>query len=66
MDHGVPLELTAEIRRLLDVEAPTDPQAAAAELDRLIAEYGRGEVGAALTLVAPGELAELSQHPPLD
>lgn len=57
MPEGI--DLTAEVQRLLDVEAPIDPQAAFVQFHSLVATYGRDLLGAALLAVAPEEVCEL-------
>ena len=57
MPEGI--NLKAEVRRLLEVEAPVDPDAAVVQFHSLVATYGRDALGAALLAVAPGEVFEL-------
>ena len=59
------IDLHAEVRHLLEVEAPIDPTAAAVRFDSLMATYGRATLGAALVAVAPRELLELIGPPSL-
>lgn len=57
MPEGI--DLKTEVRRLLDVEAPIDPEAAFVQFNFLVATYGRETLGATLLAVAPGEVFEL-------
>lgn len=51
--------LVAEVRRILEVEVPVDPAAAAAHFDDLVATCGRARCAVALSAVAPLELGEI-------
>lgn len=57
MPEGI--DLTTEVQRLLEIEAPIDPEAAFAQFNSLVATYGRDTLGAALLAVAPEEVVEL-------
>lgn len=56
---SVNVDLVAEVRRLLDREAPVDPVSAAAQFDALVGRYGRARLAAALAVAAPADLAAL-------
>jgi hypothetical protein len=59
MSEGVPLDLVAAVRRLVEVDSAIDPDHAAEQFDQLVTMYGRAQAAAALTYVAPHALAEL-------
>lgn len=63
MIEGLRLDLVAYVRRLVEVDAVTNPDLAAARLDHLVSQHGREQVAAALLEVAPDELAEIVRTP---
>lgn len=62
MSEGVPLDLVAAVRRLVEIDSAIDPDHAAEQFDQLVTIYGRAQAAAALTYVAPDAVADLARE----